>query len=99
MGGEGEIEGEVADAEGDAGYPEIADTVQDGPFGVVATEGGFGFFFMEEVVHVDVLCFHRHGPDVFEEMGGVGIFFGVAIGVMHTVQDGVGAGIQEGGPL
>ena len=47
MGGKYSIKGDIADAEGDAGDPEIADSVKYGPNGIIAAESGFGLFFME----------------------------------------------------
>ena len=32
-------------------------------------------------------------------MGGVGVFFRIAVGMMHAMEDGVGPGIEEGAAL
>jgi len=54
---------------------------------------------MQQVVHVYVLGLHRHGPNIFKKVGGMGILLGIAIGMMHPVKDGIGPGIQKGGAL
>jgi hypothetical protein len=54
---------------------------------------------MEQIIHIDILCLHGHGPDVLEEMRRMRIFFGIAVGVVHPVEDSVGAGIEKRGTL
>ena len=99
MSGESYIEGDIAGAEEDAGDPGIADAIEGRPGGVAVAEGRFGFQFVFPVIEVDVLCLDHQAPDVFYEMGRVGIFLGVAVGVMHPVEDRIGPGIEEGGTL
>lgn len=95
MGSENHIESDVPDAEGDPRDPKIADAVDKGPVGVRASEGRFGLLPMKQIVHINIFCLHGHIPDVFKKVRGVRILFGVAISVVHAVEDGVGAGVQE----
>jgi hypothetical protein len=99
MGCEDNIKSGIGQGKTDAGDPVIADAIDQGPFGIVATEGGLGLFFVEEVVHVNIFRLHRHIPDILEKMRGMRILFGIAVSMVHTVKDGVGAGIEEGGTL
>ena len=89
------IERGIQQPKPDPGHPKIADTVQYRPGGIVAAESGFRLLFMQEVVHVDILCLYRHRPDIFKEMRGMGVFLRVTVGMMHTVQNGVSPWIQE----
>jgi len=99
MGSEGHVEGDITEAEQDTGGPEIADPVDYGPGRIISPEGRLGLLFVEQIFHVDILCLYGHGPHVLEEMGGMGVFFGIAIGVVHPVEDGVGAWVEKGGAL
>ena len=99
MGSEGHIKGDISETENDPGDPEIADAIHHRPTWVVAAKCGFGFFFIQEIVHIDILRLHGHAPDVLEEMRGMGILFRVAVGVMHPVQDGISPGVQKGRAL
>ena len=99
MGGEGHIESDIPDPEGDPGDPEIADAVDNGPIGVIASEGRFGLFPMQQIIHINILCLHGHVPNVLKEMRGMRILFGVAVRVVHPVEDGISARVQEGGAL
>src|SRR5450432_1971737 len=95
MGSESHIKSDIPDAEGDPGDPEVTDAIHHGPVRVISAKGGFRLFFMEEVVHINILCLHGHVPYVFKEMRGMGILFRVAIGMMHAVEDRVSPRVQE----
>ena len=99
MGGEGDIKGDIAEAEGDAGRPDVTDPVECRPGGVAVAERRFGFQLILEIIQVDIFGLHHEAPDVLYKMGGVGVFFRVAVGVMHPVKDGIGAGVEERGAL
>ena len=79
--------------------PKVTKPVQGGPDGIVAPESQFWLLLVQEVVHIDVLGLYRHRPDVFEKMRGMGILAGIAIRMMHPVEDRIGAGIEKGRAL
>ena len=95
MGSKCYIKGHVTETEHNTGDPEIAEPVQYGPGRIISPESRFGLLSIEQIIHVDILCLHGHGPDVLEEMRRMRILFGIAVGVMHPVEDGVGAGVEK----
>src|SRR5882762_9253270 len=99
IGCEGDVKCSIAQTEGDACHPEIAYPIQGLPGGVAVPESGLGFLFKFYIFEVDVLGPHHQTPDVLYKMGGMGVFFGIAICVMHPVEDGIAPGIQKGAAL
>ena len=95
MRGKRNIKGDIPDPKRDPGHPKITDPVKKGPLGIISPEGGLGFFFIQEVVHVDILGLHGHMPDIFKEMRRMGVLFRVAVRMVHTMQNGIGPGVQK----
>ena len=95
MGGKCRIKSHIPDTKRNTGDPKIADSVQYRPGRIISPESRFGLLSMEQIIHIDILCLHGHGPDVLEEMRGMRIFLGIAVSVVHPVQDGVSAGVEK----
>lgn len=55
-------------------------------------EAFFGFDPKTEVVIINVPCLPHHGKEVLRVMRAMGIFWGVAVGVVHPVKDRIGPG-------
>ena len=93
--GENDIECGVTEAENDAGRPGIAETIERRPGRIAVAEGRLGLFFVFQVIEIDVLGLYHQAPDVLDEMRRVGVLFGIAVGMVHPVQDGIGARVKE----
>ncbi len=82
-----------------AAGPAIAKAVEPVPGRVVAKELGRNLNGLVDQSVKDFFCMYHHAHHVFEEIGGVGVFFRVGKSMVHPVHDGVGARRQVGRAL
>jgi hypothetical protein len=99
MGSKCHIERKIPYTECDPRRPKVTEAVQGRPDGIVAPESRFGLLLVQEVVHIDVLGLNRHRPHILKKMRGMRVLLGIAIRMMHPVEDSVGARVQKGRPL
>ena len=99
MRGKQYVKTDIKKHECQAGYPHIANIIERWPGWVAVAELRFGFKLKFEIIQINVFSFYHKPPNVFYEMWRVRVFFGIAIGMVHAVQDRVGPRVQEGGAL
>ena len=99
MGGKCDIKCDVGQTEKDSGHPSIPNAVDQRPGRIITLKGRFRFFLMQQIIEIDIFSLYRHGPYILKKMGGMGIFFRVAVGMVHPMEDRIGPRIEKGRTL